>query len=110
MHGIVPGFATVPTAQLAKELLNNVVGALRIDGNGACRGIDFEGIGEEFLAIFIDLFRHVATVWIGCEFAIFFEPAAEAHDTLTDGGHDLGCAIIIEPIDKPFSSTGKSEG
>ena len=98
VHGVVPGFPAVPSAYASKELLEDIVGALGIDGDLPLGRHHFDGIGEEFIPVFVDLFGHFFAESIRRRFGILFELFSELSNALTDAGHDLWGAIVIEAL------------
>ena len=58
-HGIVARFPPVCVSCLSEKPLEDVVCALRVDCDQPIGTIHCDGIGEEFIAVFIDLFAHL---------------------------------------------------
>ena len=77
VHGVVTAAAAVVAAQAAKELLQDVVGALRINGCRPRRDLNLDRIGEQLVGVPVDFLRHFATQQIACQPRIVFEPASE---------------------------------
>ncbi len=97
-HRMVSRSASIASFEFSEESLHDVVGALWLDGDFSGWRVNDDGIGEEFVAIFVNLFDDIVVGFAFEESGACAEFSAEYVDGFLDG-LDVGVpAVAIEAV------------